>query len=278
MGLIRPYIIADTTYNHEGSVEYLKRVVDELTEIGVNAVKFHLLFNIDDYMHRSHPGYEKIKKMLIDRGDWAAIIKYASQKGLDVVALCDDEASLDFAMANDDVDEIEIHSSGIVDDALLRKVSGYRKKIMLGIGGATFYEIQRALSFFDKPVTLMYGFNGWPTQVVDDQISRLVHTANRFSDYTIGYANHTVWDEPFNVALSCAAAFNGFPILEKHYTLFPGVNRVDYRESVGKEQMAEIKRLMELACFMYGDVNINRLSRNERAFAMKIRKIDGLRR
>ena len=272
--MMKPYLIADTTYNHEGSVEYLMQVIDELSMIGVDAVKFHLLFDLDDYMHRSHPSYTLIKRLLLQLDEWDSVLCYAKQKGLDVVALCDDTASMDFAVIDRHVDEIEIHSSGIVDEVLLKSLSGYQGKIMVGVGGASYDEIQHALGFFDGPVTLMYGFNGWPSRLDDVHIKRMIHTRERFG-CPVGYADHTVWDHPYNEVVSCAAGFNGFPILEKHYTLHPGLERVDYRESIGKQQMIVIKEMMELACMMYGDET---MSENEKMFASKIRKVDGLRR
>ena len=47
-----PYIIAETAYNHQGDIEYLIRIIDEIYELKLNSVKFHLLlkqwkFNIN---------------------------------------------------------------------------------------------------------------------------------------------------------------------------------------------------------------------------------------
>ena len=38
-----PYIIAETAYNHEGDVNYLYKMIDEIAELELNAIKFHLL-------------------------------------------------------------------------------------------------------------------------------------------------------------------------------------------------------------------------------------------
>lgn len=271
---MKPYIIADTTYNHEGDISYLMRMVDELSEIKIDAVKFHLLFNIDDYMERTHPAYEKIKKLLISPDKWDHIIEHATDHGLDVILLCDDTASLSYAMQRKDIKEIEIHSSGINDYDMLHKAAEYEGKIMLGIGGATNDEIQTALNFFYSPVKLMYGFNGWPTVPCDIKVARMRSIRERF-ERRVGYADHTVWDHPDNVFISCSAALNGFPILEKHYTLDPGKERVDYRESVGKKMMIQIRDMMVLACDVYGD---NLMSEAEKNFALKIRKVDGKRK
>jgi N,N'-diacetyllegionaminate synthase len=271
---MKTYVIADTTYNHEGDIGYLMRMVDDLAGIKTDAVKFHLLFNLDDYMVRTHPAYEKIKGLLIAPEKWDHIIDHATGQGLDVVLLCDDVASLRYAMRRKDIKEIELHSSSITDFNLFNIASGYDGGVMLGVGGATDDEIRTALSLFDYPVTLMYGFNGWSTDPVDINMKRMVDIHSRFC-CPVGYADHTFWDHPNNVFISCAAAFNGFSILEKHFTLDPGVERVDFKESVGKKQMVEIQRLLPLAYDSYGT---GFMSKAEIGFASKIRKVDGLRR
>jgi len=56
------YIIGETACHHEGDIDYLYKMVDDIAEIGLNAVKFHLLLNPDSYMQRNHPLIQKIKE------------------------------------------------------------------------------------------------------------------------------------------------------------------------------------------------------------------------
>ena len=41
-----PYIIVDTAYNHEGDIKYLYQMIDDVKEIGLNAIKFHIGLNM----------------------------------------------------------------------------------------------------------------------------------------------------------------------------------------------------------------------------------------
>jgi len=52
-----PYIIGETAYNHEGDIDYLYRTIDEISELELDAIKFHFLLNLDSYMHTSHHEY-----------------------------------------------------------------------------------------------------------------------------------------------------------------------------------------------------------------------------
>jgi N,N'-diacetyllegionaminate synthase len=92
----QPYIIGETAYNHEGDFEYLKRMVTDIADLGLNAVKFHLLLNLDSYMQKKHPLKETLKKWLFSPEQWKQIIDLSNKKGLDVIALCDDVESVVF--------------------------------------------------------------------------------------------------------------------------------------------------------------------------------------
>ena len=44
-----PYVIAETAYSFEGSKQYLLDSINNVPD-EVNAIKFHLLFDMDEYM------------------------------------------------------------------------------------------------------------------------------------------------------------------------------------------------------------------------------------
>ena len=50
----KPYIIGETAYIHEGDIGYLLRMVQELAQIGLEAVKFHVLLNPESYYQKGY--------------------------------------------------------------------------------------------------------------------------------------------------------------------------------------------------------------------------------
>lgn len=269
---MKPEIIADTTYIHQGNVKYLKDMVDQLACIKCDTVKFHLLFNIDDYMLPTHPAYDKVKKMLITQDDWDSVIERAVVKGLNVLLLCDDMASLEYAIEKD-IGPIELHSSALTDYKMLKKAGEYKGDVMLGIGGGSVSEIETALKTLNKPATLMYGFNRWSTKPEDIHFERMRMISEQFG-LPMGYADHTNWKHSKNVLISLQGVAMGYPIIEKHYTLKPGVRRVDYKESVGKKTLELIKEDANYIWSLRGDES---MSEAEVFFRDKIRKVDGKR-
>ena len=255
----KPYIIGETAYNHEGDINYLYKMIDEIAEIKLNAVKFHLLLNPESYMQKKHPLMEDTKKWIFNEKQWDDITDHSNKKGLDIVALCDDVESIEYILKNNkDVGAIELHATGLNDWFLLEESAKFNGPVILGIGGSTIDEIAYAVDFLkskDKgknDIILMYGFQSYPTKYTDINLAKMLKIKNLF-DLPVGYADHTAFDDPNNGIISVMGAMMGTSILEKHYTPDYGKERIDYHAAVGKEQMLRINELMKLALTVYGD-------------------------
>lgn len=267
-GFKEPYIIGETAYNHEGDIKYLHRMIDEIAEIKLNAVKFHLLLNPESYMQKKHPLMEETKKWIFSEKQWDAIIKYSNKKGLDIIALCDDIESLKYINNKKEVSAVELHASSLNDWFLLEEAAKFNGPVILGIGGSTIDEIAYAVNFLKdrgkNDIILMYGFQSYPTKYSDINMSRMLKIKNLFG-LTVGYADHTAFNDPNNEIISVMAAMMGINILEKHYTPDYGKERIDYHAAVGKEQMLRIKELMKLALTVYGSGEL-KMSKAEREY------------
>jgi len=245
--ILRPYIIGETAYNHEGDIKYLYKMTDDIAELKLNAIKFHMLLNSESYMQKKHPLINEIKKWIFSKNQWNKIIDYSNKKGLDIIVLCDDVESIGYILEkNINVTAIELHASGLNDYFLLNAVSKFNKQIMLGVGGSAIDEIQYAVDFLKK---------SYPTKYNDINLSKILKIRDLFK-LPIGYADHTAFDDPNNEIISIMASMIGINILEKHYTPDYGIERIDYHAAVGKMQMLKIKELMELALKVYGNGNL----------------------
>jgi sialic acid synthase SpsE len=263
---LKQYIIGETAYNHEGDIKYLCEMIGEIAEIGLDAVKFHLLLNPESYMQNEHPLMEKIKKWIFDEKQWDNIIGSSVERGLDVIALCDDVESLEYINGNNkDVSAVEIHSTGLNDWFLLRELARFDGTVILGVGGSTIDEIAYAVDFLKsngkEEIILMYGFQNYPTDYANINLSKMLKIRDLF-DLPVGYADHTAFDDPNNEIISVMAAMMGISILEKHYTPECGKERTDFQAAVGRDKMLRIKELMELALRVYGEGEL-RMSKQE---------------
>jgi sialic acid synthase SpsE len=258
--ILKPYIIGETACNHEGDIKYLYKMIDDIAEMKLNAIKFHMLLNPESYMQKKHSLMKISRKWKFNKNQWNEIINYSNKKGLDIIILCDDVESIDYILENNiNITAIELHATGLNDYFLLNAVSEFNKQIILGVGGSTIDEIAYAIDFLKSEeknnILLMYGFQSYPTKYTDINLSKMLKIRDLFK-LPIGYADHTAFDDPNNEIISIMAAIMGFNILEKHYTPDYGIERIDYHAAAGKIQMLKIKKLMKLALKVYGNENL----------------------
>ncbi len=254
---MKPYIIGETAYHHEGNLPYLYKMIDDIAELKLSAAKFHLLLNADTYLQRKHPLFNATQKSIFTRSEWTNVFDYSNSKGLDIIALCDDIESIDYILAeHPDITALELHATSINDYYLLRKSVLFPGQIILGVSGSTIDEINYAVSILresgKKDILLMYGFQAYPTNYHDINFSRMLKLRHLF-DLPVGYADHTGHDDENNIYISALGAAMGINILEKHYTPEPGIKRIDYQSAAGQEVILQIKNLMEIYLTAYGD-------------------------
>ena len=170
-----PYIIGETAYNHEGDIDYLYRMIDDICHLQLNAVKFHMLLNPESYMQKTHPLFDMVKKWIFKKDEWDNIIDYSHEKGLDIIVLCDDVESLHH-IKDKPVSAVEVHATSLNDFFILSGTTHFPGPVILGIGGSTLDEIQYAVDFLTyhrKDIILMYGFQSYPTDYRNINLSRI---------------------------------------------------------------------------------------------------------
>ena len=256
IGDLRPFIIAETAYNHEGDFCYLIRMVEDIARLRLDAVKFHLLLNPESYITKSHNLYAEYKKWLFSAKEWDKVINHAKRKGLDVVALCDDVESVrHIVKRHPRIFGLELHAVSLNDVFMLKEAALFPNKVILGVGGSTIDEIRYAVDFLrkrrKKDILLMYGFQNYPTDYSEINLSKALRL-REFFGLPVGYADHTSYDDANNEVISCMAAMMGINILEKHYTPEPGKARIDFQSAVGRDAMQNIKALMALSLSIFG--------------------------
>lgn len=202
----------------------------------------------------------KVKEWVFTKDQWDSAIERSVAKGLDVVALCDDVESLQYINSgNKNVFAVEIHATGLNDWFLLNEAARFKGAVILGIGGSGMDEIEYAVNFLKSAgkneIILMYGFQNYPTDYANINLSKMLKVRDLFK-VSVGYADHTAWDDPNNEIISVMAATMGFNILEKHYTPDYGKERIDWQAAVGNEQMIRIRQLMDVALTVYGDESL----------------------
>lgn len=242
------YLIGETAFHHQGELEYLYKLIDKAKDLELNAIKFHLLFDVDDYFTNEHPAYEQITQWMFSEKQWLEIVTYAHNKNLDIITLCNDNASLNWVNNLSDglIDVVELHATAINDVLLLEKAANFKSTVMLGVGGSSIDQIQFAIDFLNKnnkhDIFLMYGFQNYPTDYKDINLEKMIKLRQLFN-LPIGYADHTDPNDELNEIVSVSAVLKGINVLEKHFTLNTEEKRIDSQSAVSVNQMKKIKAL-----------------------------------
>ena len=265
-----PFLIAETAFHHEGSEEYLIRLIDSAVEMNVDAVKLHLLFDLDDYFIKEHEAYEALLGLTVESSSYTRIHDYITKTRLQPIYLCNDLESLKWVNSLDSktVSAVEIHATGINDVFLLAEASKFSNTVILGVGGCTLDEITFAVRFLKEhkkeDIFLMHGFQNYPTNYEDVLLSRMKILKNLYN-LEVGYADHTDPKEPLNEVISALPVSSGFNVIEKHFSLDVAEKRVDSQAAISIDQMNNVKELMLTFAKVYGQ-NALTMSESEKTY------------
>lgn len=240
------YYIAETAFHHEGDAVFLKDLVSNLLKLEIQAIKFHLLFDVDDYMINTHSAIDVIRRISLKEDYWDEIFTQVMKGGKEIVALTNDVESLVYIngiQTKRDIAAIELHSTGLNDLFLLKEACNFNKTIILGIGGSTFDEIHFAVNYLKNngksDILLMHGFQNYPTNYEDINFSRIRLMQEAFN-LPIGYADHTDPLDDLNAIVSILPLSYGVRVFEKHVTHVFGEKRIDSQAAVSLSKMEEV--------------------------------------
>lgn len=252
------YIIGETAFHHQGDINYLKKLINAAADLGLDSIKFHLLFDIHDYFVENHSVIKVIEEWIFSEEQWSEIFQYTADQGLDVIALCNDVKSLEWINTNckTPVKAIEIHATGINDVFLLEAAANFNNTVIIGIGGSSFEDINFAVDYLKirnhEDLFLMFGFQSYPTNYSDINFDKIKLIKSAFN-LPVGYADHTDPNDPNNEFISVAPILKGINVLEKHFTLDVKDKRIDSQSAVSIEQMKKIKKLVEILTIANGE-------------------------
>ncbi len=113
--------------------------------------------------------------------------------------------------------------------------------LIFGVGGRTLEEIDEVVTRYrDKDITLMVGFQSYPSKLEDIKLGRIKEFCERYPGCTVGYADHSSYDDEMAVTSNEYAYLLGARVFEKHIALDEGKERIDFQSAVGIEKISKI--------------------------------------
>lgn len=249
------FIIIETAWGHDGSVEKAKKIIDYATKAKADAINFHIT-SMKDYMvphytagagkssstSNTKPLFEYLEQINLTHKDWEVLIPYAKSKGLLVSALCNDVPSEEF-VSKLEPDMYSLHPSCIAEEELIKKVAKNHKPVILNVGGCSIGEIDQAISWIKEmknfDVCLLYGIQTYPTAIENAKIGYIKTLQNIFG-IPSGMADHTDGGSELALVVPIAGIVAGANLIEKHVTHDRSLKGEDYEAALDEKDIIKL--------------------------------------
>jgi N-acetylneuraminate synthase len=248
----RPYVIAEMSANHNGSLERALEIVSAVAATGVPAIKLQT-FTADTMALSTDEGGYRIQDPLSPwngRGlhdlyeeahtpwEWhAPIMEHARSLGIDCFSSPFDESAVDF-LESLDCPCYKIASFECVDLPLIARAAATGKPLVISIGMATVGEIAEAVDTARTAgctdLALLKCTSNYPANPTDSNLATIPHLRAMFG-CEVGLSDHTL-----GIGVAVAAVALGATIIEKHVTLDRADGGVDSAFSLEPSELTAL--------------------------------------
>jgi pseudaminic acid synthase len=250
----RPYIVAEMSGNHNGSLDRALALVDAAADAGADAIKIQTYTADTMTVDVKHPRFQISKGhdlwsgeylyQLFERAhtpwDWhQPIFERARERGITPFSSPFDRTAVEL-LEKLDAPMYKIASSEITDLPLIRLAANTGKPVIISTGMASVKEIAAAVEAAQgagsPDVTVLSCTASYPAPPEETNLRRIPVLAQML-ELPIGLSDHTL-----GIGVPIAAVAYGACLIEKHVTLDRADGGVDSAFSL---EPAEVKLLRE---------------------------------
>lgn len=215
-----------------------KALVDFAAAAGADAVKFQLVY-ADELCTKDHMHYRLFANLEMADSDWQAVAERCRARKINLYLDIFGPRSLELACRLG-VYGLKLHSTDVLNQPLIRQVAGTPiSRVLLSTGGAFKNELAEAVALLQrKDMVLMHGFQGYPTNLEGNQLSRIGWLRANYPLHAIGFADHVPESNQERLWLSAAAVGAGATVLEKHITSALVMREEDHESALNPDDFA----------------------------------------
>lgn len=284
-----PFVIAEISANHNGSLERALETIKAAKSCGVHAVKIQTYTpdtmtidcNLDDF--KIQRGIWKGKTLYELYGeaftpyDWhKKLFSYAKKVGVTIFSTPFDETAVDL-LETLNTPAYKIASFEITDLPLLSYVASKGKPMLISTGMATFEEIGEALETAKtggcKELAIFHCVSSYPTPLSSANLAKINLLKKEFSVH-VGLSDHTR-----GTVAGIAATALGISLIEKHFTLSRDQGGVDSSFSLEPAEMRELVIKTDETYLALGKNNCSRskIEKENKIFRRSLYFVEDLR-
>jgi pseudaminic acid synthase len=268
-----PYIIAEMSANHNGSIENAFKIIEAAKQSGADAVKLQtyrpdtITLNCDSEDFQIHGGiwdgrtlYELYEEAHMPWEWHAPLFAHARKQGITIFSSPFDNTAVDL-LEDLNAPAYKIASFEAVDLPLIKYVASTGKPMIISTGMADAEESQEAIAAARegdcKELAILHCVSGYPAPAADYNLRTIPDLIQRFGLVT-GLSDHTLDN---TTAITSVAM--GASIIEKHFTLNRNGGGPDDSFSLEPAEMAALCKDSKTAWAALGRVDYGRKSSEE---------------
>ena len=263
-----PYIIAELSANHNGSLQRAKLLLKMAKESGVDAIKIQTYsadtMTIDcdksDFMIKGGlwDGYKLYD--LYDEAhtpfEWhSELYRYAKELGVVLFSSPFDETAVDL-LETFNTPAYKIASFELTDLPLISYVAKKGKPIFMSTGMASEVEISEAIetarSSGCNSLLLFHCISSYPTPIAQSNLKQIIKLKKTFG-VSVGLSDHTIGNTAAITAIALGAC-----AIEKHFTISRNDKGPDSRFSIEPNELKSLVNETRDAWNALGDDNFSR--------------------
>lgn len=265
-----PFVIAEMSANHNGSLDQALRLIEAARTAGADAIKLQTYrpdtitldsdlpdFRIEDGLWAGRTLYE-LYAWAHTPWEWhAPLFAHARRLGITIFSSPFDRSAVDL-LEDLNAPAYKIASFEAIDLPLIRYVAATGKPMIISTGMADAEEIAEAIDAARaggcRELAILHCVSGYPAPASDYNLRTIPDMIARFGLVT-GLSDHTLDNSTAIAAVALGAA-----IIEKHFTLDRSAGGPDDSFSLEPDAFADLCRSTRVAWEALGRIDYTRKS------------------
>lgn len=229
-------IIAESAFNHNGSLEYLKKLFLASVEAKADFFTFQVM-DVASFCVAEYSKYDIYKNNTLTFREWEKFFESSSENDISLIPCVLDMESLQFCYERG-FRLLKLHATDITNIPMLNYIMERKDiTVILETQCTTSLEVNFAMQRIGTQVEcIMHGFSNYPTEIEDLNLNSIDYLKEHFPKIKVGLADHSIDTE----GIPLMALAKGCEYLEKHITVSRNHRNFDYQVSLYPFEFAKM--------------------------------------